>query len=180
MERFARAILFGLIAVFALSSCGNTPISVPLGDFSINIDATTNTLGYVVYPYNPTKFDKPVINVKSITITGKVKATYTSLTGDNLNMTFYARATSPENNPDCDGTSGVVWICKSDNEKPVTGSYTFTNGEEQSITFGSTNSDVLAEGINNGEIWIGAMVSSGAATNVQFDFTNMVANVTIF
>jgi len=180
MNRLARVLLLGLIAAFVLASCGNTPISVHLDDFSVKIDAATYTAGYVVYPYNPTKFEKPVVNVKTITITGNVKATYSSLTGDDLTMTFYARATSPENNPDCDGSSGVVWICKKDNEKPITGSYTFSNGTVQPVTFGDPNPGVLAEGLNNGEIWIGAEVSSGVSTSVTLDFTNMVANVTIF
>lgn len=166
--------------VFALSSCGENALSVPLDDFSVSIDATANTLGYVVYPYNSTKFDKPVVNVKTITITGNVKATYSSLTGDDLTMTFYARATSPADNPDCDGSSGIVWICKSDNEKPITGSYTFSNGTVQPVTFGNPNPEVLADGLNNGEIWIGAEISSGVATGVTLDFTSMVANVTIF
>ncbi len=180
MERFARVLLFGLVAVFALSACGNTPISVPLDDFSIRIDATANTLGYVVYPYNSTKFEKQVVNVKTITISGNVEASYTSLTGDQLQMTFYARATSPADNPDCDGSSGVVYICPKGGETAITGSYTFTNGVTQPVTFGSSNPEVLADGINKGEIWIGAEVTSGVATNVNFNFTNMIASVTIF
>jgi hypothetical protein len=180
MKRYALTALLALFAVVALSGCDKTPISVGLEDFSVSIDATANTLGYVVYPYDSTKFEKPVVNVKTITVNGNVTASYNSLTGDELTMTFYARATSPANNPDCDGSSGLVWICKADNEKAITGSYTFTNGQTQQITFGTSNADVLAAAVNNGEIWIGAEVTSGVATGVTLNFTNMVANVTIF
>jgi predicted small lipoprotein YifL len=179
MKTFLRSILGLLALAAALAACSKAPLHVPLDDFTVKIDATTNTLGRVVYPKDPAAFKEPVVNVKTITVSGKVTASYSSLTGDELTLTFYARATSPENNPNC-SDGGVVWICDKDGEKPITGAYTFSNGQTQSITFGTSNADVLAEAVNHGEVWIGAEVSSGVATGVELNFTNMVASVTLF
>jgi len=178
MERIARVLLLGLIAVFAFSACGKTPLSIPLDDFSLDIEATTNTAGYVVYPVEPASFEKPVINVKSITISGNATVTYTAAPGDNLQMTFYASAKDPDENG-CTKT-GPIYVCPKDGEKAITDSYTFINGDTKPIMLGSKNADVLTEGINQGFIWIGLEVTSGAATNVHFDFTDMVANVILF
>jgi len=179
MRQLIYLLLLTIIFII-LTACNASPITVPLDDYSISIEATANTLGYVVYPREPDRFEEPYINVKTITIQGFIKAEYTSVTGDQLQMIFYARATDPADDPDCDGSLGVVWICNANNQLPITNNYTFENGVRQPILFGSRNSDVLARGINGGKIWIGAEVVSGIALNVELEFTDMVAYVTIF
>ena len=177
MKTLLKPFLLAFFLAMGLAACGNTPINVPLDDFSISIDATANTLGKVVYPKNAATFEKPVVNVKTITLTGNVKSKYTPISSP-LAMKFYARITDPSTAGCQDG--GLVWICDANSETAISESYTFQNDDTQPITFGDTNPDILASGINAGKIWIGAEVTSGAATNVNFSFTDMVAHVTLF
>ncbi|HHO57712.1 MAG TPA: hypothetical protein ENJ85_00905 [Oceanithermus profundus] len=180
MKRFALPVLVGLAAALALSSCDKAPLNVPLRDFSISVDATANTLGKVVYPWDAAQFAETKVGVKTITLSGKMTAHYTSLTGDALEMTFYARTQQPDDQSGCTAVQGIAWVCETTQEKKISRSYTFTNGETQAIELGVQNPDVLASGLNQGYLWIGAEVTSGVATNVRFDFTDMVAHVSLF
>ncbi len=177
MKTLLKTSLLAFTLAMALAACGGTTINIPLDSFSISIDATANTVGKVVYPKDAATFEKPVVNVKTITLTGNVKSEYTAIQAP-LEMKFYARVTDPSAAGCQDG--GLVWICDASGETAISGSYTFQNGDTQPIELGATNPQVLADGINAGKIWIGAEVTSGAATNVKFSFSNMVAHVTIF
>lgn len=169
------ALLLALAA--ALAACSKAPLTVPLEDFSISVDAVGNTVGQVVYPKNAAQFDRPVVDVKTIRLSGQVTVSYTAVQAP-LVMTFYARTSDPGAAGCTD--AGLAWICDAAGETPISSAYSFANGETQQVTLGDPNPEVLADGINQGRIWIGAEVTSGAATGVTFDFTQMVAEVTVF
>ena len=178
MKGIAKLLLLGLLAVPVLSSCGGTPISVPLSDFSINIDVVADTAGKVVYAESPTEFQESILNVKSITLSGKM--TYTTTTGsDTLTLTFYGSANDPANRSSCTKI-GSFYLCDPSGEKAISSQGSFTKGVPTEITLGSPNPDVLADGINNGRIWIGALVEGSLSLNTTFEFTDMVAHVTLF
>ncbi|WP_287371073.1 hypothetical protein, partial [Oceanithermus sp.] len=169
------ALLLALAA--ALAACSQAPLTVPLDDFSIQVDAVGNTAGQVIYPKNAAQFSKPVLNVKTIQLKGQVTVSYTAVQAP-LTMTFYARTSDPKNAGCTD--AGLAWICNASGETAISTGYTFADGETKSIALGDPNPDVLANGLNQGFLWIGAEVTSGAATGVTFDFTQMVAQVTVF
>ncbi len=177
MKSLRWTFLLALLLAAALSACSQAPLKVPLDDFEFKVDAASYTAGQVIYPKNPAQFNKPVFNVKTITLSGDVTVEYTAVQSP-LKMTFYARAENPGDAGCTD--AGLAWVCDAANETPISSEYTFASGETQQVTLGSPNPEVLADGINQGEIWIGAKVTAGAATNVTFRFTHMVANVTVF
>ncbi|WP_287416789.1 hypothetical protein [Oceanithermus sp.] len=178
MKGIAKLLLLGLLAVPVLSSCGGTPISVPLSDFSININVVADTAGKVVYAESPTEFQESILNVKSITLSGKM--TYTTTTGsDTLTLTFYGSADDPAGRNGCD-RFGSFYVCDPSGEKAISSQGSFPKGVPTDIALGSPNPEVLAEGINNGRIWIGALVENSLSLNTTFEFTDMVAHVTLF
>ncbi len=178
MKRIAITMLAALAAALALSSCGKAPLNVPLSDFSINIDAVADTAGKVVYAKSPTEFQRSVLNVKSITVSGKM--TYTATTGSNtLTLTFYGSVDDPKNRSSCADLGGF-YVCDPSGEKAISSQGSFPKGEPTAITLGSPNPEVLADGINNGQVWIGALVENSLSLNTTFEFTDMVARVVIF
>ncbi len=177
MKRPVRTLLFGLLAALAFTACGDTALNVPLADFSIQVDAVGYTAGQVVYPKDPTTFNETYVNVKTITVSGNLKVTYDVVQAP-LSMTFYARTENPGDAGCTD--AGLAWVCSASNETAISGSYSFNNGDEKAIDLGNENPQILAEGLNNGSIWIGAEVTNGIGTNVLFEFSNLVAHVTLF
>ncbi len=178
MKRFALPVLVGLAVALALSSCDKAPLNVPLSDFSINIDVLADTAGKVVYAVRPTEFQKSVLNVKSITISGKM--TYTATTGsDTLTLTFYGSADDPDGRSGCD-RFGSFYVCDPSGEKAISSQGSFPKGVPTDIALGSPNPEVLAEGINNGRIWIGALVENSLSLNTTFEFSDLVAHVSLF
>jgi len=163
---------------FVLSSCGNAPVSVRLDDFSIKVDALANTLGKVVYPKQAATFEKSGLHVKTVTLNGKL--TYSADIGsDSLTMAFYARLSDPKDAGCSD--AGLAWLCDKANETPISDPQTFQKDTPTPFSLGDKNPTILADGINQGKIWIGVEVTEeSAATGVTFDFTDMVANVTLF
>ncbi|XOB99413.1 hypothetical protein ACMC9I_04825 [Deinococcota bacterium DY0809b] len=177
MKTLLRTSALVLTLAAALAACSKAPLTVPLEDFSISVDAVGNTVGQVVYPKNAAQFDRPVVGVKTIRLSGRVTVSYTAVQAP-LVMTFYARTDDPGAAGCTD--AGLAWICDAAGETPISSEYSFANGETQQVTLGDPNPEALADGINQGRIWIGAEVTSGAATGVTFDFTQMVAEVTVF
>jgi len=179
MKHLAKVLLIGLVAAFVLSACGNTPISVKLDDFSIELDELANTSGKVIYPKEAAKFSKSGINVKTIKLTGNL--TYTADIGtSSLTMAFYARLDDPGENGCHD--AGLAWICdKGDKDVSISEAKEYKKDVKTPISFGDKNPEILADGVNQGYIWIGVEVSGiSGATNLKFDFTDMVAEVTVF
>ena len=177
MKTLLKTSLLAFALAMALAACGNTPISVPLDDFSIDIGTVTDTANKVIYSKQPASFAKAYV-AKTINITGKL--TYTAVAGSNtLNITFYASASDPKNHTGCNAI-GEIYICDPSGEKAISKPSSFTKDQAAPITLGDPNSEVLAEGINNGQIWIGALVTESLSINTKFSFSNMVAHVTIF
>ena len=177
MKRPVRTLLFGLLAALAFTACNGTTLNVPLADFSIQVDAVGYTAGQVVYPKDPTTFNDTYVNVKTITVSGNLKVTYDVVQAP-LSMTFYARTQNPGDAGCTD--AGLAWVCSASNETAISGSYDFNSGDSKTIELGNENPQILAEGLNNGSIWIGAEVTKGIGTNVLFEFSNLVAHVTLF
>ncbi len=173
MKKTLQLILLSLIATVVLSACGNTPIQVGLQDFTVDASAVANTAGKVVYKAEPVSFEKPVINVKTVKLSGNVTPSYL---GTTLQIQFYASASKPVG---CDEVAGLL-VCDKNGQKPISGEYTLENGVKQPIELGNPNADVLAEGLNNGKIWLGVEIASSGAANVKLQFSDMVASVTIF
>lgn len=159
----------------ALVACSQYPLNIPLKDFSITVDAAAPTAGKVLYPKDAATFQRSVINIKSISLTGDL--TFTSAAGSNqLTLTLYARTEDPS--ASCHAY-GSFYLCDSSGEKAVSKQITLENGQAH-IELGAPNPDVLAAGINQGKIWIGALVESGVALGSTFEFRNMAAHVVVF
>ncbi len=179
MKTLLRTSALVLTLAAALAACSKAPLNVPLSDFSIQVDALVDTAGKVVYPKNPAKFRDSVVDVKSITLTGNL--TYSATAGSNqLTLTFYASVDDPGNHSgNCqDYTS--FYLCDPAGEKAISQPKTFTKGEKSPIELGSPNPDVLSTGINQGKIWIGALVQDSLALDSRLEFTDMVAHVVLF
>lgn len=178
MKALLRTSALVLTLAAALAACSKAPLTVPLEDFSISVDAVGNTVGQVFYPKNAAQFDRPVVDIKTIRLSGRVTVSYTAVQAP-LVMTFFARTDDPAGADGCTD-AGIVWICDAAKETPISSAYSFPNGETQQVTLGDPNAKALADGINQGQIWIGAEVTSGEAAEVTFNFTQMVAKVTLF
>jgi len=178
MKRLTKVLLLSLVAAFVISACGSAPLSIKLDDFNIKLDEVANTSGKIFYPKEAAKFSKSGINVKTIKLTGNMM--YTADAGtSSLNMAFYARLDNPEGS--CTD-AGMAWVCdKSDKDVAISDAKEYEKDVKTPISFGDKNPEVLADGVNQGQIWIGVEVSgfSGAA-GVEFKFTDMIAQVTIF
>jgi len=178
-SRFQLYISLVLLAAAALlPACTQAPIHIKLDDFRIQIDAVGYTAGQVIYPKEPTHFEDRYPNVKTVTVTGVMKAEFTPVQSP-LVLSFYARVNDPAASDNC-VDAVVAWVCDAEGELVLSRSYTVTNGAAQPFSLGDNNRWVLAEGVNRGEIWIGARVTSGIALDATFEFTDMVATVTLF
>ena len=173
MERLIRFVIILAIPIVIFTSCGATPIFVDLDDFSINIPAAVNTAGLVIYSADPISLEKQSLNIKAVRLSGFIEPTYT---GDTLKLTFYASATEPDG---CASFQSIL-ICGKIGHKRISSEYTLHNGFKQPISLGDPNADVLADGVNNGKLWIGVEVTSSASADISLQFSDMVASVTIF
>jgi len=167
------------LALFALliAACSKAPLRIPLKDFDVKVKATTPTGGKVIYPKTAAKFDKPVLNVKTISLAGEVTPEATAKSGS-MTITFYARVDDPKD-AGCKDLE-VIWVCDKEKEKPISERTTLTYGQANPIQLGHPNADILADGLNQGSIWIGAEIESGLSADTTLHFRKMIASVTVF
>jgi hypothetical protein len=125
--------------------------------------------------YGPAaSFDQPVVGVKTVTIRGN--AALQGLTVA-VQLEPYARVTDPASASTCVARSGFL-ICNASDETAVGPTLSFAPGDTpQTITL---SSDVLAQAINQGRVWLGLRVLSGSGSNLTFELRTLSASVTLF
>ena len=173
------ALAPSLLAAMTLviTGCQNLPVKVALQDVTINLGVITNSQGDVLYPANPSVFQRANLHVTSATIDGDASAS--GLTNDTT-FTFYGRATDPSTDPNCTPITNLTntyYACPSASETSISGAVTLpATGNAQPIHLGGK---VLADAANQGRLWLGATVEGGTSTNATLHFTHLVASVAV-
>jgi len=173
------AFLLALPALaVVIGACSNLPVRVGLQDVTIDLGAVTSTQGNVLYPSAPSAFQKPSLHVSSASIDGDVAAT--GLASD-TSFTFYGRASDPSQDGNCQLVGNLTrtyYACPASQESAISGPVTLpADGSSKALHL---SGNVLAQGANQGKLWLGATVEGGASTGATLHFTHLVASVAVF
>lgn len=174
-----RALAPSALAALTLviTACQNLPVKVTLQDVTIDLGVITNTQGDVLYPADPSAFQKANLHVASATIDGDASAS--GLMNDTT-FTFYGRATNPSTDPNCTPVTNLTntyYACPSAQETSISSAVTLpADGNTQPIHLGGK---VLAIAANQGRLWIGATVQGGTSTNATLHFTHLLASIAV-
>lgn len=160
--------LAGLLTLGLLAACSVTVI-VNLPDQTLPLTAS-NTVGKVIYPKDPLAFSPPPVQALRIVVTGEAELSpYAPLSLD-----VYARASAPLG---CFGYS-TIYVCDISPEDTYVGQIDLTKASRTSFTLGQQGGETLAQGVNQGRLWLGVKVGGTGSPNATLYLKKMTATVT--
>jgi len=164
---FATLMLAGLLF---LAACTTPPVTIGLSDVAIDLSVAVDSAGKVIFPENPLEFKNPVpaTSIASVTVRGKARLAQAA----SVSFDVYATDTNPDT-LGCTRVGSVItgyfYVC----DPATTGvakvsqnTIAFDN-EEGPVPF-TLSGDMLASGINNQNLYLGAVISGGAAGNTLY------------
>lgn len=157
MRSIIQLFLLGLLV-----GCTNAPLSIPIGDFDVDIVAIPS--GKIAFVKQ--NFERPPLSLSKVELKGKL--TYQQ---EDVSFLFYATYTEP-----CNTQFGGVYMCDASPSFEEIGRAGFQSGATQDLRL-SGNS--LTRGINSGQLWLGVKLESGLATAGTLQFRNMVAKAAL-
>ena len=176
MKRVIWAILLAATGLL-LASCTTPPVTIGLTDVEIDLQVAADSAGKIIFPKEPLKLKNPIpgTQVASVSVQGRAKLDSPAT----LSFDVYAASQDPGElgctRVDlvlsayyvCDpGTAGVEKVSQSTIE---------FNNDDGPVSF-RLSGGVLADGINNGTLYLGAQISGGTAGNklTLYDLTATV------
>ncbi|MER3603347.1 MAG: hypothetical protein C4298_06025 [Thermus sp.] len=167
-----KAIL-GYLTLGLLSACSFT-VTVPLPDQTLTLTAS-NTTGKILYPKTPLGASAPIQTARVI-LTGEAELSpFTPISLD-----VYARTSAPSPSSGCVDLSPYVdaYACDVTQADAIVGRIDFKAAQTTSFTLGQTGGEILARGINQGQLWLGVKVAGTGSVNATLHLKNMKATVT--
>jgi hypothetical protein len=165
-----------LVLTVGLAACAGLPLRLGIENISLTVPLVLYTNNNVIYPKNPSSFSQPPVNISSVRLEGKAKA---SNVVSDVNVFLYARVASPATDPTCTTYTDIIVCPKAGqikiNSSPMT---LLSSGSLREFVFDDA-SQVLRDGVNAGKMWFGLEVTSGAAANMNLQLSELVASVTV-
>ena len=160
--------LASFLTLGLLAACSVT-VTVPLPDQTLTLIAS-NTAGKVIYPKDPLAFSPPPVQALRIVVTGEAELS----PHVPLSLDVHARASAP---------SGCleyfdIYVCDISPEDTYVGRIDLTKASRTSFTLGEQGGEILAQGVNQGRLWLGVKVGGTGSPNATLTLKNMTATVT--
>lgn len=163
-----KGVLAGLLTLGLLAAC-SAPVTVRLPDQTFPISAST--LGKVIYPKDPLSFERPPVRATKVVVRGEAElSSYFPLSLD-----VYARVSEPS---ECSEFFDV-YVCGADHEGTLVGRIDPKEASSTSFTLGEQGGEALAQGINQGRLWLGVKVGGTRSLDTTLTLKNMTATVTV-
>ena len=168
--------LFLLVLMFFFSACGLLPLRIGIEEINATIPIAVNTSNSVIYQKNPSTFTPPTLSFSSVKLEGNASAT--PITNE-VRMFLYARHTDPSTDASCT-SSGTLYFCPNSGQKKINTTVIVlsSGGTKKSFAFDDAN-NALRDAINNGKIWLGIEVTSGAAVGLNLKLSELLSIVTL-
>lgn len=161
--------LAGFLTLGLLAACSVT-VTVPLPNQTLALTAP-NTVGRVIYPKDPLAFPPPPVQAVRIVITGEAELSpYAPLSLD-----VYARVSAPSG---CLEYS-TIYVCDISREDTYVGQIDLSKASPTSFTLGEQGGETLAQGVNQGRLWLGVKVGGTGSSGATLTLKNMTATVTV-
>ncbi len=165
-----KAIL-GCLTLGLLSACSFT-VTVPLPDQTLTLTASY-TAGKILYPKTPLSASAPIQTARVI-LTGEAELSPPTP----ISLDVYARASAPSGCVDLSPWGVNAYACDVSPADANVGRIDFTGTQTTSFTLGQTGGEILAQGINQGQLWLGVKVAGTGSVNATLRLKNMKATVT--
>lgn len=165
-----KAIL-GYLTLGLLSACSFT-VTVPLPDQTLTLTAS-NTAGKILYPKTPLGASAPIQTARVI-LTGEAELSPFTL----ISLDVYARTSAPSGCVDLSLYGVDAYACDVTQADAIVGRIDFKAAQTTSFTLGQTGGEILAQGINQGQLWLGVKVAGTGSVNATLHLKNMKATVT--
>ena len=155
-------LLLGLLGL--LAACSLPPVNVPIQDADVRLVNTAGQVALVKVAHDPL----PAGHLVGVRVFGE--ASFDS--AQSLSLTFFATTDVSNCN-----VNGDYAVCPEDQVTQVGDTLTFNNEAGPKKFALDRNTDVLAEGLNNGNLYVGARVDGGALGQAVLHLRNMYAEV---
>ncbi|BAW00992.1 uncharacterized protein TTMY_0582 [Thermus thermophilus] len=166
-----RRVFWPLVALAGLLAACSVSFTIPLPDQTVQLPALGGTLGRVVYPAQAQSFPPPGGVLKDVQVTGTLEASQPL----SLTLDLYARTKDPAQDENCLALGGYAYACALGPEDGPIGRASFA-GTSAPL---SLKGEKLTQGVQEGRLWLGAMVQGLPNGGLTLTFKNLKATLTL-
>ncbi|MGQ9735718.1 MAG: hypothetical protein ACUVUP_03910 [Thermaceae bacterium] len=159
------------LLTLALAACSVT-VTVRLPEQTLDV-TSSNTAGKIIYPKNPLTFSRPPVQAKRVEITGEANLSPHTP----LSLVVYARTSAPAPLGCLEFSN--IYICDEGQKGTYVGEINFMEASHTSFTLGKEGGETLAQGVNQGQLWLGVKVEGTGSLNSTLTLKEMEATVTV-
>ena len=178
MKGIAKTLLaagLALLGLAALNACTTPPITIPLDDVTVDLQAAVNTGGRVVFPKEAQEFTPPApgTSIASVVIRGKASLKSAA----DIGFTVYVTDQKPS---DIGCTLvGELYACDAGNEQIEKASNEVKFDNETGPKDIEIQGERLINGINQGWFYLGALITGTGTVGNELYLTNLTATVQV-